>query len=212
VKNEMRGLLANFIGRRLTYKASRRASVMNSVDLPAAAYRQVFQECVAAGYLHERVCGDFELTRAGQLVVGAGKLQTEAEERIQLRNADESAVFTRQGFKRELIFNEADLGSAPLCLERVTLQMGEECVPHLHLGTHTVVYTLTGRVRVHYGDELQHAIEVGPSDCVFIPPGVIHYVVNEWPEPMTAVVARTAARHEVLEFPYLRPQHAADAA
>jgi uncharacterized RmlC-like cupin family protein len=57
---------------------------------------------------------------------------------------------------------------------------------------------------VLFGECLENEIVAGPGDCVYIPPDVIHYVVNEDLEPMEAAVSRTPATHTVVEYPELR--------
>ncbi|MEO0584076.1 MAG: cupin domain-containing protein [Bacteroidota bacterium] len=103
-----------------------------------------------------------------------------------------------QGFRRQTIFNETQT-QGQISLEYVILSTGAESSPHIHVGTHTVVYTLQGKVKVYYGEKLQHHVKVGPRDSVYIPPDVLHYVVNEDEQDMVAVVARTPGKHLVKE-------------
>ncbi len=105
-----------------------------------------------------------------------------------------------QGFSRIQIFNSSVTGCDSISLEFVSLPKGAESSPHAHVSSHTVVFTLTGNVRVYFGRRLERDVRVGPLDCVYIPPGVIHHVVNEGDEVMTAVVARTPDRNIVEEF------------
>ena len=105
-----------------------------------------------------------------------------------------------QGFSRTHIFNSNTTGCEAISLEYVALSKGAESSPHSHVASHTVIFTLTGRVTVYFGRQLENDVRVGPHDCVYIPPDVVHYVVNEGDEAMTAVVARTPDRNVVEEF------------
>ena len=118
---------------------------------------------------------------------------------IRVKNLDECTAHQGQGFKRISIFNPANTLGNHISLEYVILPKGAESTPHAHLDTHTVVFTLQGSVRLFYGDRLEQQKIVGPEGCVYIPPNVIHYVVNEHDEDMIAVVARTPYKHQIRE-------------
>jgi uncharacterized RmlC-like cupin family protein len=98
------------------------------------------------------------------------------------------------------IIDRESTGNEHISLEYVRLPKGAESYPHLHVNTHTAVYTLQGEVKLYYGDRLENVVVVGKHDCVYIPPNVIHYVVNERDEEMISIVARTPSHHEVKEF------------
>ena len=123
---------------------------------------------------------------------------------ITVVHLDQCPAVSQHGFERRSVFNPALTGCDRLSLEFVELQTGEESSPHAHLGTHTMVYTISGSVRIYFGKRLETVLDVCPGDCVHIPPDVIHYVVNAQAMPMRAVVARSPARHEVVEYPELR--------
>jgi uncharacterized RmlC-like cupin family protein len=128
-------------------------------------------------------------------------LQRESEHIIK-RTLAGCAPLIRQGFKRIPIFNASD-AEAPMSFEFVSLPQGAESVPHAHVGTHTMVYTLSGQVHIFFGEELENTLQVGPTESVYLPPNVIHYVINPSVEPMTALVARSPASHTVAEHPSL---------
>lgn len=108
-----------------------------------------------------------------------------------------------QGFQRAHIFSPNLSNTSQLTLEYVVLPTGAESVPHAHIETHTVVYTIQGGVRIYFGDQLENQLVVEPQESVYIPPGVIHHVVNERVEDMIAIVSRTPSFNEVEEFPEL---------
>lgn len=108
-----------------------------------------------------------------------------------------------QGFQRIHIFDPDTVKNGELALEYVILPTGAESRPHSHIDTHTVVFTIQGSVRIYFGEELENQLTVAPQESVYIPPGVIHHVVNEHEEDMIAVVARTPSVGKVKEFPHL---------
>lgn len=115
----------------------------------------------------------------------------------------DSSVSSNQGFRRTHIFSPDNLKQSPISLEYVVLPTGAESIPHAHLETHTVVFTIQGGVRIYFGEDLEHQLTVAPKESVYIPPGLIHHVVNENEEDMIAVVARTNSAKGVKEFPHL---------
>ncbi len=122
---------------------------------------------------------------------------------ITVINLQDCKPLEAQGFQRINIFNPQSVDNNEISLEYVTLPKGAESSPHAHIGTHTVVYTLKGGVRIYFGDNLENQVEVKPQGCVYIPPNVIHHVVNEHEEEMVAIVARTPASHQVKEYTHL---------
>jgi uncharacterized RmlC-like cupin family protein len=108
-----------------------------------------------------------------------------------------------QGFRRVQIFGEDDIGGSNISLEYVILPKGRESTPHLHVDTYSVIFTLQGVAKIYFGESLENIVTAGVDDSVYIPPNVIHYVVNEFEEEMIAIVARTPSSHSVKEFPML---------
>lgn len=123
---------------------------------------------------------------------------------IKLVELENCHPVSANGFQRISIFNFENTKCNELSLEMVILPKGEESTPHAHVGIHTMVFTLSGAVTLYFGDQLQHNLSVTKSACVYIPPGVIHYVVNQNDEPMVAIVARSPYCHKVIEYPQLQ--------
>jgi len=60
-----------------------------------------------------------------------------------------------------------------------------------HHGEHeSVIYVLSGKVRIECGPGGTSALEAGPGDFIFIPPGEIHREGNPHIEPSEVVVVR----------------------
>ena len=122
---------------------------------------------------------------------------------IKIMKLDLKKFQKSQGFKRIPIFNEENLGISDICLEYVILPKGKESIPHLHVDTFSVIFTLKGVAKIFYGENLESFGEAHQGDSVYIPPNIIHYVINEYDQEMVAVVARTPSQHIVKEFPEL---------
>ena len=88
-------------------------------------------------------------------------------------------------------------GSTRLCMHLGVVPPGGSAEPHRHEGHESAIYVLEGRAGMDYGERLEHRLEAGPGDFVFIAAGVPHrpYNLSET-EPVRYVVARTDPHEE----------------
>ncbi len=159
---------------------------------------------VASDYLAKSQEGHYSITELGLQALSGNLVEEDlpaTRSKLRKSRPGDGPILKQQGLQREYLVQSN--ASVPVSLERVTLSQGEECTPHAHIGTETVVFTVSGRVRVFSGPQLADVIDMGPEDCLYIPPDEPHYVVNLWSEPMVAIVARFMPRG-VVELPALR--------
>ncbi|MFR9795316.1 cupin domain-containing protein [Streptomyces sp. MS06] len=64
---------------------------------------------------------------------------------------------------------------------------------HHHDGYETVVYVLSGAIRVDFGPDGADSVTARPGDFVRVPPGTVHRESNTSPQPAEAVVVRTGS-------------------
>jgi uncharacterized RmlC-like cupin family protein len=60
----------------------------------------------------------------------------------------------------------------------VTTPAGLKSSVHHHGDCETAIYVLKGRARFRFGEKLEHSVEVGPGDFLFVPPFEIHQEEN----------------------------------
>ncbi len=73
----------------------------------------------------------------------------------------------------------------------VTTPGGANSGPHHHGDCETAIYVVSGRARFRYGQKLEHAVEVGSGDFLFVPPNEIHQEENlSDTEPCELIVSR----------------------
>jgi uncharacterized RmlC-like cupin family protein len=73
----------------------------------------------------------------------------------------------------------------------VTTPAGLRSSVHHHGDCETAIYVLKGRARFLFGAKLEHAVEVGPGDFLFVPPYEIHQEENlSETEPCELIVSR----------------------
>jgi uncharacterized RmlC-like cupin family protein len=63
-----------------------------------------------------------------------------------------------------------------------------------HHGEHeTVIYVLTGALKMEFGPNGSHTVEAGPGDFVYVPKGAVHRESNPSAEPADLIVVRAGA-------------------
>jgi len=80
----------------------------------------------------------------------------------------------------------------------VTTEPGVVSAWHHHSEHRTIVYMLSGRMRIEFGKEGSDAVEGGPGDFLLIPAAEIHRESNPGSEPSTAVVVRVGSGESVV--------------
>jgi uncharacterized RmlC-like cupin family protein len=88
--------------------------------------------------------------------------------------------------------SRGNAGSSKLCLQVVKFPPGARAKAHLHEGSESALYVLSGRVGMWHGDGLAEYLETGPGDFLFVPAGVPHLPFNtSETEAAEAIVARS---------------------
>jgi uncharacterized RmlC-like cupin family protein len=63
--------------------------------------------------------------------------------------------------------------------------------PHHHGELESIIYVLSGRARMRWGEQLEFTAEAGPGDFIYVAPHVPHQEINASPdETLTCVVVR----------------------
>ncbi|WP_043663333.1 cupin domain-containing protein [Streptomyces xylophagus] len=109
------------------------------------------------------------------------------------------------GVIREVSFDGRNPDAAHLSAFRGTIQPGAATGAHHHGDQETVIYVISGKARLRWGDKLENAAEAGPGDFVlFIPAHVIHQEINASSEYETVVAAvRSGVDPIVVNLPEL---------
>ena len=94
-----------------------------------------------------------------------------------------------------------------LSMNVATIPPGGVAFAHIHVDFEVMLYILEGAVRHEYGPSLEHQVDNGAGDFIFIEPGVPHEVCNlSATQPVVAVVARSDASEweHIVDFPSRR--------
>jgi uncharacterized RmlC-like cupin family protein len=105
------------------------------------------------------------------------------------------------GMRRAAAIDAARAGAQKLWAGTVVVDAGAKTGPHHHGPLESVVYVVSGRARMRWGDALEFTAEAGPGDFIFVPPFVPHQELNASPsEPLECVVVRSDQEPVVVQL------------
>jgi uncharacterized RmlC-like cupin family protein len=113
------------------------------------------------------------------------------------------------GMLREAAITHARTGASRLWAGRVLVKPNAKTGPHHHGELETVLYVVSGRARMRWGDRLEFSDEAGPGDFIFVPPYVPHQEINaRHDEICEAVVVRSGQEPIVVNLEIETPEPA----
>lgn len=96
------------------------------------------------------------------------------------------------GMSRAAAINQALAGAQRLWAGTVAIQPDARTGPHHHGELESIIYVVSGRARMRWGDCLEYVAEAGPGDFIFVPPFVPHQEINALADaPLACVVVRS---------------------
>jgi len=96
------------------------------------------------------------------------------------------------GMTRAAAINHARAGAEKLWAGTVLVQPNAKTGPHHHGSLESVIYVVTGRARMRWGEHLELTAEAGPGDFIYVPPYVPHQEINANRDaPLSCVVVRS---------------------
>ena len=97
-----------------------------------------------------------------------------------------------QGMDRASAISHASTGASRIWAGTVAIEPDAKTGPHHHGELESVIYVLSGRARMRWGEQLEFFAEAGPGDFIFVPPFVPHQEMNASDaERLICVVARS---------------------
>lgn len=97
----------------------------------------------------------------------------------------------KQGFDYFEGIARETVGAQAICLHLLTIPPGGRAKAHKHATHETAIYVIAGQSVMYWGPRLEHRMETGPGDMIYIPADMPHLPINPGPDPCTAVIART---------------------
>jgi uncharacterized RmlC-like cupin family protein len=96
------------------------------------------------------------------------------------------------GMTRAAAINRAMAGANKLWAGTVDIHPDAKTAPHHHGALESIIYIVSGKARMRWGERLEYVAEAGPGDFIFVPPFVPHQEINaNQNEPLTCVVVRS---------------------
>ena len=105
------------------------------------------------------------------------------------------------GMQREAAINAARAGAENLWAGTVLIHPDAKTGPHHHGSLETVIYVVSGKARMHWGERLEFLAEAGPGDFIYVPPYVPHQEINASPDDaLSCVVVRSGQEPVVVNL------------
>ncbi|QCP87528.1 cupin domain-containing protein [Cereibacter sphaeroides] len=97
----------------------------------------------------------------------------------------------RQGFTYNEGVSAQSVGSQGICMHLLTIPPGGRARAHKHASHETAIYVLEGETVMFWGERLEHRMEVGAGELLYIPADMPHLPMNLSDRPAVAVISRT---------------------
>ena len=96
------------------------------------------------------------------------------------------------GMSRAAAINFTRVGAQKIWAGSVSIQPNAKTGAHHHGHLESVIYVVSGRARMRWGERLEFTAEAGPGDFIYVPPYVPHQEINASPvEPLHCVLVRS---------------------
>jgi uncharacterized RmlC-like cupin family protein len=117
------------------------------------------------------------------------------------------------GMNRAAAITYARTGASKLWAGTVTIHPNAKTGAHHHGEVESVIYVVSGRARMRWGDRLEYTAEAGPGDFIYVPPYVPHQEINANPDqPLACVLVRSGQDPVVVNLdiePVEKPENVA---
>jgi uncharacterized RmlC-like cupin family protein len=96
------------------------------------------------------------------------------------------------GMTRAAAITNARTGASKLWAGTVTIHPNAKTGAHHHGELESVIYVVSGRARMRWGEHLEYVAEAGPGDFIYVPPFVPHQEINaSRDEALSCVLVRS---------------------
>lgn len=96
------------------------------------------------------------------------------------------------GMSRAAAINHAKAGANKLWAGTVNIHPDAKTGAHHHGELESVIYVISGRARMRWGDNLEFVAEADAGDFIYVPPFVPHQEINaSEDEPLLCVLVRS---------------------
>lgn len=122
---------------------------------------------------------------------------------VRIVHGDELDPNTPQtpGMTRAAAITAARAGAEKLWAGTVVIQPDARTGAHHHGHVESIIYVVSGRARMRWGERLEFVADAAPGDFIFVPPYVPHQEINaQAGEPLSCVVVRSGQEPVVVNL------------
>ena len=102
---------------------------------------------------------------------------------------------------RAAAVNFARVGAEKIWAGTVKIHPNAKTGAHHHGPVESVIFVVSGRARMRWGDKLEYTAEAGPGDFIWVPPFVPHQEINaSEDEPLECVLLRSGQEPVVVNL------------
>ena len=107
----------------------------------------------------------------------AGRWKHDGVRVIPAGSLDDNVAKT-PGMDRKAAINFARTGAKKLWAGTVSIHANAKTGAHHHGHLESVIYVVSGKARMRWGEQLEYVAEAGPGDFIYVPPYVPHQEIN----------------------------------
>jgi uncharacterized RmlC-like cupin family protein len=108
---------------------------------------------------------------------------------------------TTPGMDRAVAIDRARMGAQKLWAGTVHIHANAKTGAHHHGPLESVIYVVSGRARMRWGESLEFVAEAGPGDFIYVPPYVPHQEINaSSDETLSCVLVRSDSEAVVVNL------------
>ena len=125
------------------------------------------------------------------------------EHGVKIIRADQLDPNTPQtpGMDRAAAITHARTGANKLWAGTVTVHANAKTGAHHHGELESVIYVVSGRARMRWGERLEYFADASPGDFIYVPPFVPHQEINaSRDEPLSCVIVRSGQEPVVVNL------------
>jgi uncharacterized RmlC-like cupin family protein len=105
------------------------------------------------------------------------------------------------GMNRAAAITHARAGAEKLWAGTVQIHANAKTGAHHHGPVESVIYVVSGKARMRWGDRLEFSAEAGPGDFIYVPPYVPHQEINaSREEALDCVIIRSGQEPVVVNL------------
>jgi len=122
---------------------------------------------------------------------------------VRVVHSNELDINTAQtpGMNRAAAITHARTGAEKLWAGTVVIHPNAKTGAHHHGPVESVIYVVSGKARMRWGERLEFVAEAGPGDFIYVPPFVPHQEINASPsEPLSCVLCRSGQEPVVVNL------------